>query len=181
MLPPAIGSFRSTSRWRRTGGFHILEAGASYRDASGVEANLDILLGAWGPHNGIGCWYTRGYPVFWQRLRMNRLVGTSAVFDTALFRDDQGIALLANTECYPTGCRESLYRSISRAFDLRMPIFFAPAELAPTSISIMVRELKDPPAESEQAQGTRLVQGFERFAAQLALSPLVPTIAQVVN
>jgi hypothetical protein len=174
LLPPAIGSFRRIRRWRTPLNFHTLEIGASYRDASGVEANLDILLGEWRPHNGIVCWYARGYPVFGQRLRAIRIASTSAVFDTVLFRDDQGMALLANTQCYPTGCRDSLLRltPMLGGLGLRMPTFFEPAA-APTPISIMVRELNDPPAESPQGQGAQLVQSFEGFATQLDLSPLL--------
>jgi hypothetical protein len=153
LLPPAVGSFRSTMRWRNTVSLHTLEIGASYRDGGGVEAMLDILLGAEVPHNGIGCWYVRGYPILWQRLRITRVANASAIFDMALFRDNQGIALLANTECYPTGCRENLF---SEGFSLQTPTFSKTTAM-PTPISILVRELDDPAGESEQTQAERLV------------------------
>jgi hypothetical protein len=173
LLSPAIGSFRIARRWRSPA-FHSLEVGASYRDASGVEVSVEILLGEWRPHNGISCWYARGYSLLWQHLRETRIANTSAVFDIALFHDENGIALLASTQCYPSGCRESLAPT-SGGFSLRLMSF----EPSVTPISILIRELKDPPPETWQAQGARLVESFERFAAQLDLSPLVaPGVAQ---
>jgi hypothetical protein len=179
LLPPAIGSFRSIRRWRQTVhltvnlNFHVLEVGASYHDASGVEADLDILLGEWLPHNGIDCWYIRGYPVYWQRRRAATTANGSEFFDTALFRDDHGLALLASTQCYPTGCRDILppFFLLPGGFGLRILRFFELAA-APTPISIVVREPNDA-VGSPQAQGARLVQGFERFVARLDLSPLL--------
>jgi len=170
LLPSAIGSFRSTRQWRKPLDFHTLEVGASYRDASGVEADLDIWLGQLVPHNGIDCWYARGYPVYWQRLRAATTANGRVLFDTALFLDDHGLALLATTQCYSTGCRGGL----SRLFLLPggMLTFFELAA-APAPISIVVRELNDPAGGSPQAPGERLVQGFERFVAQLDLSPLL--------
>jgi hypothetical protein len=174
LVPSAIGSFRSTRRWRQTLDFDTLDVGASYREAGGVEAELDIWLGQRAPHNGIDCWYARGYPVYWQRLRTATTANGSVLFDTALFRDDYGLALLATTQCYPTGCRGSLPRflPLPGGFGLRMLTFFEPA-VAPTPISIVVRELNDPAGENPQVQGVQLVQSFDRFAAQLDLSPLL--------
>lgn len=180
LLPSAIGSFRSTRRWRQPLDFHALEVGASYREANGVEADLDILLGEWAPHNGIDCWYVRGYPVYWQRLRAATTANGRVLFDTALFRDDRGLALLATTQCYPAGCRGSLPRFFFRpgGFGLRMLTFFELAA-APVPISIVVRELNDSAGASPPAPGERLVRGFERFVAQLDLSLLLaPVIAQ---
>ena len=172
LLPSAIGSFRSTSRWRQTINSHLFEVGASYRDGSGIEAELDVLLGAWAPDNGLDCWYVRGYPAYWRRLRAARTARGSVFFDTALFDDAQGLLLIASTQCYPTGCRASLPPIFFLpGFGLRMLTSIEPAA-APRPISIVVRELNDA-AGSRQAQGERLVQGFERFAAQLDLSPLL--------
>lgn len=115
-----------------------------------------------------------------QRLRAVRMANASAVFDTALFHDDRGLVLLASTECYSTGCRETL---IPKGFDLRLPVFSTPSP-----VSVVVRELNDPPGEDPKVQKARLVEGFERFAAGLDLSPLMaaatanranePTVAQ---
>ncbi len=176
LLPAAIGGFRSGRRWQKSDlGSHTLAVGASYRDATGVEANIDIWLGARAPHNGIACWFAKDYPVFWQRLREVRTTDTSAVFDEALFREDRGMVLLATTECYPTGCRESLVdhgELPPEGFGLRLAVFFAPAAVA-APISVLVKELNDPPGEDQKVQGARLMQGFERFAARLDLSPLL--------
>jgi hypothetical protein len=167
LLPPAIGSFRRTERWMSNAGFQGLEVYASYRDGSAVETDVDIWLDAWEPHNSVDCWYVQGTPMFWQRLSSIRMTHTNAIFDTALFRDNHGLALLANTECYPAGCKESLLRG---GLDLQLPVF---SELMVTPVSILVRELNDPPAASQQGQGARLLQDFERFTAQLDLSLLL--------
>jgi hypothetical protein len=68
LLPTTIGSFRSTERWTSNCRGQTLEVYTSYRDGRTVEADVDIWLGARVPHNGIGCWYVRGDPMFWQRL-----------------------------------------------------------------------------------------------------------------
>ncbi len=168
-LPRSVGRFHSTRRWSDRLNLYTLAAGASYRTSSGAQANLEIWLGSRTPHNGIGCWFVRGYPVLWQRLRLVRMATASAVFDTALLRDDKGLVLLANTECYPTGCRERL---VPEGIGFRMPVFSEPAP-APTPISILVRQLNDKAGENAQAQGARLVQSFEAFAEHLDLRSLL--------
>ncbi|MBV8360897.1 MAG: hypothetical protein JO189_23620 [Deltaproteobacteria bacterium] len=150
----------------------MFEVYASYRDGRAVEVDVDIWLGASGPHNGLRCFYVRGYPTFWQRLSAVRMVNMSAIFDTALFRfgQEQDLGLVANTECYPTGCYESPAQQGSVGW--RLPVFSEPV-VAPTPILILVRELNEQSAESLQTRGARLAQDFERFAGQIDLRPLL--------
>jgi hypothetical protein len=100
------------------------------------------------------------------------MVNMSAVFDTALFRfgQEQGLGLVANTECYSTGCYETLAQE--GGVDLRLPVFSEPA-VAPTPILILLRDLNERSAESPQTRGARLAQDFELFAGQIDLSPLL--------
>ena len=84
-------------------------------------------------------------------------------------RDDTGLALLANTECYPAGCREDM---VKEEFGFRMSKSSEPAA-ALTPISILVRELNDEPRQSPDVQEARLIEGFERFTAGLDLGPLL--------
>jgi hypothetical protein len=172
LLPPTIGSFRSTEWWMSNWPGQRVEVYTRYRDGRAVEADVDIWLGAWMTHNGIGCLYILGDQMFWQRLSNITTANSNAIFDTALFRDDQGLALLANTECYLTGCGETLVPEDVADLGLRLPVFFKSAETA-TPVSILVRELNDPSANSTLVQGARLVQDFERFTARLDLSPLL--------
>ena len=172
LLPPTVGTFRSTERWTSNGPGQTLELYTSYRDGSAVQADVDVWLGARTPHNGIACWYVRAGPMFWQRLSSVMMANTNAIFDTALFGDDQGFALLANTECYPTGCGETLVWEGVEEPGLRRPVFSESA-VTVTPVSILIRELNDPSADSSQAKGARLVQDFERFTARLDLSPLL--------
>jgi hypothetical protein len=185
LLPRAIGSFRSRTRWtkrwpsNRQG--RIFEVYTSYRDGSGVEADIDIWFGASAPHNFLRCWYVLGYPTFWQRLSTVRMANMSAIFDTALFRfgQDQGLGLLANTECYPTGCYESLAQK--GGVGLRLPVFSEPA-VVPTPIWIVVIELNERTKESPQTRGARLAQDFDRFAAHIDLRPLLAvSVAQGIG
>lgn len=184
LLPRAIGNFRSRTRWMRrwtNGDGRTFEVYRSYRDGSGIEADVDIWLGASGPHNGLRCFYVRGYPTLWQRLSTVRMVNMSAIFDTALFRfgHEQGLGLVANTECYSTGCYETLAQEGD--IGLRLPVFSEPA-VAPTPILILLRDLNEPLAESPQTRGARLAQGFERFVEQIDLSPLfADAVAQGVG
>lgn len=172
LLPPAIGSFRSTERWTSNRRGQRLEVYSSYRDGRAVEVDVDVWLDAGAPHNGVRCWYVRGDPTLWQRLSKIRMAKTSAIFDTALFHEEHGLVLLAaNTECYPRGCYESLVGEGVDALGLRLAVFSEPAVATP--ISILVRELNDPTTESPQTQGGRLMQDFERFTAQLDLNPLL--------
>ena len=179
LLPPAIGSFRSAQRWRNPLGGHRSEIGATYRDADGAEANLDIKLGEWEPHNGVNCWLVRGDPMLGQRLSTVETANANALFDLALFRDDAGITLMASTECYSDGCRESLIPA-SNAGGLRLPPFREPAA-APVAVSIVVREPNDLPEKSSPSREDRLLRTFTRFAAQLDLSPLLEPVSRKIN
>lgn len=174
-LPRSVGSFHATRRWSDRLNLSTVAVDASYRSSSGAQANLEIWLGSRTAHNGIGCWLVRGYPLLWQRLRSIRMANASVIFDTALLRDDKGLVLLANTECRPAGCRESL---VPEGIGFRMPVFSEPAP-AITPISILVRQLDHTAGESAQAQGARLVQSFESFAEHLDLrSLLAPSVSQ---
>lgn len=176
LLPSAVGSFRRTRQWSDNPFTTVAEVVAAYRNAGGVSAQLDFWLGAGGAHNGISCWLSRGDPLLWQRLSEIRTANGSALFDTALIRDRHGLALLAATQCYPTGCRERL---IATGIDFELPFFsFShPAwGAAPVPVSILIRESGDPPGERPAAKGERLVSDFRGFAAALDLSPLLNSI-----
>ena len=124
LLPPALGEFRVVDQWRKEAtSLHPLEVGASYRDSAGVEATLDFMLGARMPHNGIACWLVRGYPLLGEHLRRIKIGNRDAVFDTAFFREGDGITLVAHTECYAEGCVEG---PIPEPRRLRLPFFANP-------------------------------------------------------
>jgi hypothetical protein len=107
----------------------------------------------------------------------NRRSHANALFDLALVRDDAGVALLATTECYRAGCRERLF---SPRDGLLLPPFSEPAA-APVSISIVVRELNNPPEKNSIGEEDRLLRTFARFAAQIDLSPLLEPVTVKTN
>lgn len=163
VLPRAVGNFQSTRRWE--GKFAV---GASYRDPRGIEASLSVRFGAQSPHNGIACWLVQGYSMLQQRAVEVRTTSGFVRFDTALFRADSGLALLANTECYANGCRENL---VPTSFGLQMPAFSRP--IAPVvPVSILVKDPGNFPAEDSADHSALLVQAFKRFVGCLSFRTL---------
>lgn len=167
-LPAAIGSFNKSRHWRSRIDLGAFEVGASYRDGQ-VEAALDFLLGAEGPHNGVVCSLIQGYSLLDQRLRGIRTAGGSVVFDVALLRDDKGLALVASSECYPSGCSE---RMVADGPGVGL-FFYSSPRGAVVPVSIVVRELRARPAESTAAEELWLRQGLTRFAGGLDLGALL--------
>lgn len=167
-LPPAIGNFKNSRHWRSKLDLGAFEVGASYRDGQ-VEAALDFLLGAEGPHNAVVCSLIQGYSLLDQRLRSIRTAGGSVVFDVALLRDDKGLALVASSECYPSGCSEGMVPD-GPGVGL---FFYSSPRGAVVPVSIVVRELRARPAESTAAEELWLRQGLTRFAAGLDLGALL--------
>jgi hypothetical protein len=108
LFPSDVGSFRIVSRSDDPGGYEWL----TYRNRSDEAVDLVVNYGSQGPHDSIVCYWTRGQDPSWQRLLALKTADSdsSAVFDVAVFTDTGATArLVASTECWADGCKESLY------------------------------------------------------------------------
>jgi hypothetical protein len=173
LMPAAIGNFQAVGISKDNPEPNVLEVTANYRDTNDVEATMYVRFGAHTEHNGIACWYVRGHPMMWEHLPTVTTRTASAVFDTALCEDEHGLALLAATECYPSGCREEniQFDAAASAPRLRISLPEYPAARASVvPISVVIRESKVPAGESLDARGAELVRSFESFAANLDLT-----------
>jgi hypothetical protein len=108
LFPPDIGSFHIVSRSDHSEGYEWL----TYRNKSGDTVDLVVNYGSRGPHDSIGCYWARAQDPSWQRLLALKTASSdsSVVFDVAVFTDTGATArLVAATECWADGCKESLY------------------------------------------------------------------------
>ncbi|MGO9453033.1 MAG: exosortase J [Candidatus Binataceae bacterium] len=169
LLPARIGEFSRKAVWFGKTRSHS-EIGATYLGSDGVEIGLAIWLeNSWRPQNAIACWFVRGEVMPRQQIQVVRTATAMATFDTAFFADRQPPVLLANTECYPTGCREQPLR-VREGFALELPSISIPG---PVPVSVLVRETGQAQSESSQMRAARLSAAFQRFATALDLSPLL--------
>lgn len=168
LLPARIGEFSRKAVWFSKTRSHS-EIGATYLGSDGVEIGLAIWLESWRPHNSIACYFVRGEAMPRQQIQVVRTASATATFDTAFFADRQPPVLLANTECYPTGCSEQPLR-VREGFALELPSISRPG---PVAVSVLVRETGQAQSESSQMRAARLSAAFQRFATALDLSPLL--------
>jgi hypothetical protein len=159
LFPPDIGSFHIVSRSDHSEGYEWL----TYRNKSEVTVDLLVNYGLRGPHDAIACYWARAQDPSWQRLLALKTASSdsSAVFDVAVFTDRGATArLVAATECWADGCKESLYPDVRWVW----PSLNRLGVKAPIPVAITIASAL--PTNDHSA----LLQGLKSFVGMLDLS-----------
>jgi hypothetical protein len=167
IFPTYVESFRLTSRRDDPDAYEWF----TYGDAGGDTGDtIDVLVnyGALAPHDSISCYWARAQDASWRRLvtLATATAGVSVVFDVAVFTDARAtMRLVASTECWEDGCRESMYEPARGWFWPRLDILRGKAK-TPIPVAITIASPRP------MSNGVDLLQSLKNFVGILDLSKL---------
>jgi len=169
LLPDSIGERRIVKRWNNPQRSGAIEEGAVYAAGSDTSVQLDFFRNSGSAHNGVGCYLLEGESLAWERTQTLRMADASAEFDVALLSSNEGLRLVAATECGPLGCTEhGLWGAAVIGSELRWQ-GYSKVEQSVVPVSIMLASPLD--GEDPAAVEARLMSKLEDVIGKIDLAP----------
>jgi len=107
LLPRHVGDYWIRDTWlTKTNGGRYYEVGGLYSPANapGNEIEMIVVLNMPNPHDSIYCQLVKGENISWRAVKRLKTADSTATFDVALIKHDDGVELLASTNCWSKGC-----------------------------------------------------------------------------
>ena len=161
LFPMQLGEWQ---RVRRASNTPVKEELAYYESGSDqITADIGAFLGAVRAHAGIGCRLARGEQLLSERLTTLPTRDGPAQFNVALMRDDEGLKLMADTQCTASACTSKLIGQQEFTFQQLDPSTWETPPVQPqTPVTIPLRGRSGEDGELPRQQ---LLEAFGRFAA----------------